>query len=534
MQYWACSPDKVDVDLEIKGNDPLKLTYRTSWGHNSENVTIPVKSGKQTVTVPLPEELEAKSGNTGHFAVTLMSVEDAKGCVKRLSSHQVEAQIDRIVPTARFAKSQSVVVKEGETVDAPLRLTGHGPWEVTYALDGKNQKPIRLNNHNSALRFSHKGRYTLAAVSDRYCSGQTEVGDYQIDFKPRPSAHLAESAMVKKEGNVYRHVGLCAGERDAVGIRFDGASPFQVAYTYTFNHKSKDLSLQSAQGVGVLPLNTEPGHHRYKFYNVRDADYDKTPVTFTLEHDVNNRPGATFSKQNTRSLCRDTPLLTDAKLKLHGKAPFTVTLGVRRPASAEVTSHTVQLSKTEWKVDLPDVLVDDVGRWEITLMSISDASGCEYALDDDAILATTLDVVETAKVVPIRHESDLCVGDTLDFLLQGKAPWIVEYEWKGRQHTVTSSAARFSREADAPGTFKITSIALKDRSGGAQVSSIPHIRTSLTAVQTLRLRTRTTRPPPPLSANPRRPSKPAGWRSASNLQSQLHRHTTIHIHIYPQ
>jgi nucleoporin POM152 len=99
---------------------------------------------------------------------------------------------------------------------------------------------------------------------------------------------------------------------------------------------------------------------------------------------------------------------------------------------------------------------------------MKDASGCGYAFEDAAVLSTPVDVVETARVVPISHDVDVCVGDTLDFLLQGTAPWIVEYKWDKRTYAVTSSAARFSRSADAPGTFAITSIALKDRSGAPQ------------------------------------------------------------------
>lgn len=475
LQYWACSPDTVDINLEVKGNDPLHLTYRTSWGHKSENVTIPIKSGKPTVTVPIPAELAADSGNSGSLFITLMGIEDAKGCVKRLAAHQVEVEINRIVPTVRFAKADFIVLKEGESVDVPLRLTGHGPWDVTYTLNGKPQRAVKLHNSNAPLKLSHKGTYQLTAVHDRHCSGKPDPADYTISYKVRPSAHLVESALVVKNGDVYRHKGLCEGERDAVGVRFDGASPFEIAYTHAYKQKDTERTLKSAQAVGVLQLNTDPGRHSYLFHDVRDANYERTPVRFRLEHDVHTRPWATFSKQNTRSLCRDTPLLTDAKLRLHGKPPFSVTLGVRRPASAEVTPHTVKLEKSEWDVDLSHVVVDDVGQWEISLMSIADASGCAHDINDDAVLSTTLDVVETARVVPIRHETDLCVGDTLDFLLQGKAPWIVEYEWDGKEYTVTSSAARFSREAVSPGIFKITSVALKDRTGAAQVSTDPAI-----------------------------------------------------------
>lgn len=39
---------------------------------------------------------------------------------------------------------------------------------------------------------------------------------------------------------------------------------------------------------------------------------------------------------------------------------------------------------------------------------------------------------------------------------------IHRYEWSGKKHKVTSSASRFSRSAERPGKFAVTSVALKD------------------------------------------------------------------------
>ena len=124
-------------------------------------------------------------------------------------------------------------------------------------------------------------------------------------------------------------------------------------------------------------------------------------------------------------MCLDGQLKGDAKVRVQGKAPFTLELGVRRPATSKLETFTVELKNNEWTLDLP-YEVKDAGRYEITVVSIKDASGCEQEIKDADVRSTTVDVVESARIVPVAQVDDLCVGDTLDFLLQGKAPWTVE------------------------------------------------------------------------------------------------------------
>jgi nucleoporin POM152 len=79
-------------------------------------------------------------------------------------------------PTLRFAKSQKVVITEGEEVKAPLRLTGQAvsetshratkiqAWEIVYSLNGKDMSPINIRDRNQELTFNQKGIYRLTKV----------------------------------------------------------------------------------------------------------------------------------------------------------------------------------------------------------------------------------------------------------------------------------------------------------------------------------------------------------------------------------
>jgi nucleoporin POM152 len=203
--------------------------------------------------------------------------------------------------------------------------------------------------------------------------------------------------------------------------------PFELTYRYTADGKTSRHTLKSAKEIGILHLASEPGQHRYDMTQLKDSNYENNPIAFSLDHVVHSRPSVSFTKTNTGPLCLDSPLHTTAKITFKGKAPFQLNLAVRQPASTKMTTHTLTIPKHEWTLDLPDVTLTEIGKYEITIMSISDDSGCLQDILDSDILSTTVEVVESARIVAVNpHLQDLCVGDTLDFLLQGKAPWSVE------------------------------------------------------------------------------------------------------------
>jgi nucleoporin POM152 len=194
---------------------------------------------------------------------------------------------------------------------------------------------------------------------------------------------------------------------------------------YTLDHRARNEILKSAQETGILHLGDEPGSHSYALRELSDANYRKIPINIGIEHTVHARPSASFSKLNTGSLCLDSALSGNARVQLTGKAPFTLELSVRKPASSRIDTFTVDISAHEWTLDLP-YAVKDVGRYEVTITGVKDSSGCDWQLGERDTLSTLVEVVESARIVPVSQEKDLCAGDTLDFLLQGKAPWTIE------------------------------------------------------------------------------------------------------------
>jgi len=205
-----------------------------------------------------------------------------------------------------------------------------------------------------------------------------------------------------------------------------GQSPYELGYRHTSEGHTAKHTLKSAQETGILHLATEPGHHRYDLSELKDSNYPTTAVSIVLEHDVYSRPSVSFVNPNTDSICLDQPLGGETKVQLRGKAPFILTLTVREPASTKLDEHHIQVDGYEWTLELPHIM-REIGRHEITIISVSDSSGCDQIINESDRLTTTVDVVESARIVPATQQTDLCVGDTLDFLLQGKAPWTIEY-----------------------------------------------------------------------------------------------------------
>lgn len=148
-------------------------------------------------------------------------------------------------------------------------------------------------------------------------------------------------------------------------------------------------------------------------------------MSLVLENEVFSRPSVSFIKSNLKPICLDSPIKGESKLKLHGKTPFKLEVSVRRPASSLVKTFELDIDSSEWNLDLP-YIVKEVGRYEIQIIGLKDSSGCDWVVGDHDVLTTVVEVVESARIVPVSNEVDLCVGDTLDFLLQGKAPWTVE------------------------------------------------------------------------------------------------------------
>ena len=138
--------------------------------------------------------------------------------------HRIWASLTSAQPTAKFASTDNVVITEGESYKAPLRLTGTGPWTVTYDIDGRSPQRVPLHDPNGHLTLNRKGQYRLVEVRDENCPGlvSDSANTFNVNFKARPTFNFQPSSNVVSDGKVWRHVGTCAGQEGDVALVFAG------------------------------------------------------------------------------------------------------------------------------------------------------------------------------------------------------------------------------------------------------------------------------------------------------------------------
>ncbi len=111
-----------------------------------------------------------------------------------------------------------------------------------------------------------------------------------------------------------------------------------------------------------------------------------------------------------------------AVIHLQGEAPFSLELEIGLQGSKTPYIHSIDhLTKLEWEVSIPELSFEAMGTYTLRIRSMSDASGCPFELGDDETTYTSIHVIERPDILAATDRRDLCIGDTLDFVLQGKS-----------------------------------------------------------------------------------------------------------------
>jgi nucleoporin POM152 len=203
-----------------------------------------------------------------------------------------------------------------------------------------------------------------------------------------------------------------------------------------------------------------------------------------LEQEVWGLPTAHFSHFAKHGFCVQDELISkssdDLVLELSGQSPFTIELQVKEQGKKGTKEFKIpDIKNKHWAISLPFKL-NNPNFYSIAVRRIVDSHGCETLYDsappppptttNDVDLVNNkkiqnkanfayLTVSETATISPVTSQIDHCVGDFLDFNIQGSPPFTVKYEFKGKQHSVPlKSGSKFSRLATEEGTFKILSV----------------------------------------------------------------------------
>ncbi len=411
-------------------------------------------------------------------------------------------------------KGRHLEVLAGKASRLPVRLSGQGPWHVDYSWKANESAEevdltASLHNVDGELLADHPGFYKIKRIRDNYCPGTVLEGqeDYRISVRPQPHVQFAADAGVAARNGSLIRAPVCRGRPDSVDIVMSGQFPIDVEYEHiaptwsasnepeaaaplasaahevSLHGKRRKTAFTSALGTTNLELSTAlPGWHTYIINTVGDAVYAPSRLhDFTtesprrLEQMILPLPGASFasttSKHNRPSLCVGDGLDRLSSLpvlKLQGQAPFEVTFEIvsaSASSSATFGSGAYRFTRSgikthEYKLDLhkDEFAFGSKGLWSIRVVQVTDANNCQSvpvqsdskrAAQDDKAL--TIEVAETADIAAVSTREDYCIGEVVDFALQGSPPWTVSYDFNGKSAQAAVTTAEFSRVAEKPG-----------------------------------------------------------------------------------
>ncbi|GAA5967177.1 hypothetical protein JCM11641_000463 [Rhodosporidiobolus odoratus] len=511
-----CEGDEVAVDVELEGTAPWTISY--SVVGSAPTTLTGITSSRHTFSIPIPSNLRK---NGGHFSLSLESVQDGHGCTRPLEVPDLKVEVKRTKPTARFGGAgvagKKVTVREGETVKIPVRLTGEGPWAVTYQPPSRDDKPsapisfkAQQANVDINIRDALPGTYTLLSVRDQFCPGDVFETSWSVDALPRPTLRLGGNiGKVARNGSVIRP-GVCANTADSVPVFFAGQAPFKATYSLSkgsHHGEKKQHTLQAIQKRADLTLFTaSPGHHSYHFTGAGDALYPSLDAAglvapqggknglLRVEQDVYSLPTAFFSQGAKGGFCVNDELASRASdeliLTLTGAAPFEVELEVQEESRRSGAKKFIvpRVDSHVWPVELPFAL-SKASPYSVSLRRIKDAHGCETIIDPTSATSSSslgvqstgrtsvsLSVAEIATITPVSPQINHCVGDFLDFVVMGSPPFTVTYEFEKKQHRVPLTSGKFQRVAAKEGEFKVVSVGHgEDQCRSNKVDIVKHI-----------------------------------------------------------
>lgn len=182
-------------DLDLNGGGPWVLNYTL----NDEEVELAIESSEYQLEISEPGLL------------TFNSIENENCVTTLLSEYVVE---ENPLPTAMI-KDYSNNCGEG-AVNVNIALTGQGPWNVHYSVNGENM----VSNADAdlmSLNIDQSGAFELIAVEDANCENTAE-GSIDLEIKSTPSALISGDASI------------CHDEEAMIVVELTGVAPFMFVY----------------------------------------------------------------------------------------------------------------------------------------------------------------------------------------------------------------------------------------------------------------------------------------------------------------
>ncbi|KAL8844337.1 MAG: hypothetical protein Q9176_001247 [Flavoplaca citrina] len=465
----TCIGEPISLAVQLLGDAPWKLEYElVHHGRRQKRKKEGIDSSIYTLTTD-----ELSSG--GEYSLALTSVTDKSGCKVSLEQEtKIEVALQR--PKAAFGLVEghrTILALEDKKIQIPLRLQGEAPWTVQYRnLDqpGEGTTTMVFEKSNDEIEIKEAGTYELVHLDDATCPGNvdTAANRFLVEWVPRPSVKVSESATIEYRQGVYAKKGICEGDEDAVEIAFTGTPPFDVEYVHHLKPERGSQSTSTKKfkaGINlasVKMMTTEAGSHQYKISKLSDLSYPHDPRKFSpvvIEQSVHPTPMATFSDGGkTYKYCKEEEAGGEnVPISLRGSPPFHLEVEIRHHSSSKPELVTIPNIEThQYNLHIPHRLLA-LGTHAVRIRKVRDANGCQRRMDQGAP-HVQVNVAEVPGITAQESRTDYCVGDRISYTLSGLPPFNVFYTFQGQERKASASTTNFRRLAEKPGEFTITAI----------------------------------------------------------------------------
>ncbi|KAG0242232.1 hypothetical protein B0O80DRAFT_500267 [Mortierella sp. GBAus27b] len=488
----TCRGLSEQLDVELFGTGPWDIEYHITRGGDTKLFTERhISTNITTLTLP-PFDLQ------GTYSVDLGKVTDlANGCQKDLKVPDVQIEVSNGPPTAAFQCDAPIEFPEGDSVDLPIHLTGGTPWYLTYGMEGAGSPVSNVSeSRNAFVTVNKPGTYELHSVSDAFCQGEVveQARKCEVIYSERPRMNLmidsirfqggprenvpedeiAPSERISREDDYFVLPAVCKDADRTLVLRLTGKAPFELRYRRVYKpakggkEEIRHLSERSPHSTMRLPIMTDQaGTVSYIFDTLSDATYqdveifhDKHAVVF--KHIVRGPPTATLLNTAKQFYCKNE--ITGAKEKIairieDGVGPYSLAIEIMRPNQAvaeKLYEHDVVPRNGIYEWTLPAKFTD-MGLYKVSVIRVMDTNSCASG----ATSTVEFDILDTPSITPLRSITDACVGDTIEFSVQGEAPpFKVFYSLDRTNHTTTLASKKrtFAYEATKSGLFRIAKV----------------------------------------------------------------------------
>jgi hypothetical protein len=469
LAQLICNGESTTVQANLTGQGPWEVT----WASNGVVVAVQtnVRSSPAVFTV------SPYNANTDLPSTTRYTVAQLKDPFCEASTADRTGFTDITVrPRVTSTVTGSTTIPNGGQAVLSAQLTGDGPWDVTWRVNGEvvavhsgvltSPDTLTVSPVNTNLAGPASFTYTVTDVRTLECIAATEdlQGEAVVVVNPRPTV-----ASIEVLSNP-----ICNGDTTTLRANLTGFGPWTVAWASNGVQIAIQTNVPSSiTTLDVSPVNTLTNQEFKVVYSViglRDANAVSVPgdLTPTAEVTVRPRVTATMSTGLARLICNGET--TTVQAALGGQGPWEVTWasnGVVVAVQSNVTNSPAVLEVSPYN---PNSASPSVSRY--TVAQLKDASCTAFTNDlkgftDVTIRPRLMASVTGSTTIPNGGQAVISAA------LTGDGPWDVTWSLDGNivavhtgvmtsPDTLTVNPVNTNLAGPASFTFKVTRLETLD------------------------------------------------------------------------